>query len=79
MVRKATGNYVFQSEFDISRYGIDTQNSKLTYNVNKLSAYEGQKPQFLGQYPGNKIKIEILAEARDIILLEVTRSDSHLI
>ena len=55
VVRKSTGNYMYKSEFDISRYGIDSQNGKLTYNVNQLSAYDGQSAKVLGQFPGNKI------------------------
>jgi hypothetical protein len=78
-VKKEAGKLNYKSEIDISRYGIDTENSKMTYTVSQISAYEGQQSAVLGQYPGNKIQIDIQTEPRDIILLEVKQSSSHLI
>ena len=78
-VVKKTGKFNYKSEFDISRYGIVPEYNKNTFTVSQISAYEGQKGAVLGHYPGNKIQIDIQAEARDIILIEIKLSDSHII
>ena len=56
---KSEGKYNVKMTLDLSKYGFDNKESDKYFNLNKLSAYEGQKPEFMGSFIGKEIKIDI--------------------
>jgi hypothetical protein len=55
----------------MNKYGFDQVSAMGAFTINKISAYEGQQPVFLGVQNGRKIKIDYMLDARDIVLLEI--------
>ena len=55
----------------MNKYGFDQVSSLGPFTINKISAYEGQQPAFLGTQNGKNLKIDTTLDARDIILLEI--------
>jgi len=53
------GKYNVKMTLDLSKYGFDNKESDKFFNLNKLSAYEGQNPEFMGSFIGKEIKIDI--------------------
>jgi len=56
---KSEGKYNVKMTLDLSKYGFDNKESDKYFNLNKLSAYEEQKPEFIGSFIGKEIKIDI--------------------
>ena len=53
------GKYNVKMTLDLSKYGFDNKESDKFFNLNKLSAYEGQNTEFMGSFIGKEIKIDI--------------------
>lgn len=63
--------YHFSVEIDMYKYGFDQVSAIGPFTINKLSAYEGQQPVYMGTQNGKNLKIDYMLDARDVVLLEI--------
>jgi hypothetical protein len=68
------GNYKIEMNLDLKKYGL-IGDSKNSYSVRKIAAYEGQQSEFLGTYLDRDVKINLSMQGRDIVLLEIKQID----
>ena len=59
---------------DLKKYGL-IGDSKNSYSVRKIAAYDGQQSEFLGTYLDRDVKINLSMQGRDIVLLEIKQID----
>jgi len=68
------GNYKIEMNLDLKKYGL-IGDSKNSYSVRKIAAYDGQQSEFLGTYLDRDVKINLRMQGRDIVLLEIKQID----
>jgi|TARA_B110000285_G_C14567114_1_gene356181 hypothetical protein len=68
------GNYKIEMNLDLKKYGL-IGDSKNSYSVRKIAAYDGQQSEFLGTYLDRDVKINLSMQGRDIVLLEIKQID----